>query len=218
MSDNPASDPTPIDLATQLVADFVEVCNDRDNPAYMIKNFIEIITAYMTHTEQVLGTGAKPPADIYPDGAPIGPNGELPFEEFVKQNELSFSVFKYWVEAFTTSEAIDAESPEATQQIRDLVIKYICIDNPESKSPFDIGQAMMKAAIHSMWRKNFLIRTARITAHTDPREAIRVVITPRKRREVEFFQELMVDIAAKGDSQGGFPGETIEEMMARICP
>lgn len=173
----------------EFTANFEKVCLDRETPASLIIQYANAVLA-------VQGSLRENFAEMEPIVAP-------------HEHDL-----KYWITALNAVIAIDDTKPEAVADIRKLAIDYLCTNKPETKSDSRVAQAMMKAAIHQFWRKNYLININR--GHTDPVEAVKDAMTPIEEREIEYMQQLFEDIAAKGDSVGGFPGETVEAMLARI--
>jgi peptidyl-tRNA hydrolase len=74
----------------------------------------------------------------------------------------------------------------------------------------------MKTTIHKIWDTLYRIRVG--IGHASPEDAVRDALVPKEERELEYMRKLVSDIAASGETEGGFAGETAEQMMQRLCP
>jgi hypothetical protein len=110
--------------------------------------------------------------------------------------------FDYWYGAF---EAVRAATTRA--EIKNIVRTYVCTSNPHTHSPFNIVQGIMKATIHTMWRKLYELEAGQLKA--DPREAVRDALLPPASRGQELLRMMVKEIATE-------TGETADQLMARV--
>jgi hypothetical protein len=112
------------------------------------------------------------------------------------------AAFEYWIEAFNA-----ANSATTRAQLKPVVRKHYCTNNPHASSAFNVSQGLMKATTHLIWRKLYALEAGQL--RTDVSEAIRDATTPPYERGQQFMAVLLREIAAE-------TGETEEQMIERV--
>ena len=111
--------------------------------------------------------------------------------------------FDYWRGAFGAVRAATTRTA-----VKDIVRTYVCTANRHACSHFNIAQGLMKATMHTVWRKLYELEAGQL--RTDPREAVRDAMMPPLARGQEFMQVIVTEIAAE-------TGETAAQLIARVA-
>lgn len=123
--------------------------------------------------------------------------------EEVQAAKATSLAFEYWAGVF------DQAAAAATREgIKALLRTHLCAAHEHSMPLHNISQGAMKAAIHCIWTRLYSIMAGR--GHPTPLPAIRDALTPPLQRAQEYMHELYKEIAAE-------KGETVEQMMKRVC-
>lgn len=204
-----------VHVAYAMVAEFTRLCAQRDTPPHVIQAACRDIKQYLKMCSDNLESGVAPPKAINVEN--------LTLEELSARHRQSLDAFCYWSTAYDTIADLSARvathsvaTAAANTEIRDIVKKYITVNNIYSQSPFNISQSLMKATIRKIWDTLYDIRTG--VGHASPEGAIRDALVSKEVREIEYIRALIADIAASGETAGGFIGETADQMMQRLCP
>lgn len=113
--------------------------------------------------------------------------------------EQAKAAFGYWRAAFERARACTCRD-----DIKAVAREYVCTRNPHASSKFNIAQGLMKATIHVLWKKLYLLETRR--GHAAPREAILDAVTDPQQRAIQYFRSVLAEIAAER-------GETLEKTI-----
>jgi hypothetical protein len=110
--------------------------------------------------------------------------------------------FKYWSRAYNLVRAA-----KTRDDIKTVVRQHTCSSDVRAMPFFNIGQGMMKAATHLMWRRLYELEAGQL--RTDVAEAVRDAMTPPLQRGKQFMRAIIDEIAAEN-------GESVDAMMTRL--
>jgi hypothetical protein len=110
--------------------------------------------------------------------------------------------FKFWTRAYNL-----LRGAQTRDDIKTIVRQHTCSSDVRAMPFSNIGQAMMKAATHLMWRRLYALEAGQL--RTDVAEAVRDAMTPPLLRGQQFMRAIIAEIAAES-------GESVDQMMDRL--